>query len=139
MDASRGEGALQIAGVHHTKLPVSDVEQSRDWYIRVLRFEQGIDFVEEGRLMGVALRVPHQDWSFALRRDPERAKALSGYDPLALAVATRRDLEAWMAHLDREGVGHTPIQQGHIGWVMGLFDPDGIELRLYTLERPGGT
>ena len=126
----------EIAGIHHVKLPVADPGPSRDWYHRVLGFEQEIEFVEEGRLMGVALIDRASGLRFAVRRDPGRAAALSGFDPVALAVPTRAALDAWVARLDELGVRHTPIVNGHIGWVLGLWDPDGIEIRLYTLERP---
>ena len=126
----------EIAGIHHVKLPVADPGASRDWYCRVLGFEQEIEFVEEGRLMGVALIDPASSLRFAVRRDPERAAALGHFDPVALAVTTRAELETWVPRLDELGVRHTPIINGHIGWVLGFWDPDGIEIRLYTLERP---
>lgn len=123
-----------ICGVHHVKLPVRDPAISRGWYVRVLGFHQEIEFVEEGVLMGVALHDPGSGVRFAVRRAPERAKAWEGFDPVALAVTTRAELEGWVEHLDAEGIEHGPVMDGHIGWVMGFHDPDGIEVRLYTLE-----
>lgn len=38
----------RLAGIHHVKLPVSDVVASRDWYQRTLGLELDIEFVEEG-------------------------------------------------------------------------------------------
>lgn len=125
-----------VCGVHHVKLPVRDPAVSRDWYLRVLGFEQEIEFVEDGMLMGVALHDPGRGVRFAVRRAPERAAALSGFDPVALAVTTRAELDAWVEHLDAEGIDHSPVMNGHIGWVVGFSDPDGIEVRLYTLEAP---
>jgi hypothetical protein len=55
---------------------------------------------------------------------------------VALAVTTRAELETWVEHFDAEGIEHGPVMNGHIGRVVGLYDPDGIEVRLYTLERP---
>ena len=37
-----------VAGIHHIKLPVSDVARSRAWYERVLGFET-VDRVRRGR------------------------------------------------------------------------------------------
>ncbi|MGH3982378.1 MAG: hypothetical protein ACRDST_06755 [Pseudonocardiaceae bacterium] len=38
--------------------------------------------------------------------------------------------------LDGLGEPHGGIVTGHAGWVLvGLHDPDGIEIRLYTLEE----
>jgi hypothetical protein len=58
---------------------------------------------------------------------------LEDFDPVALAVTTRAEREAWLDHLDAEGIKHGPVMDGRIGWVMGFHDPDGIEVRLYTL------
>ena len=129
----------EVCGVHHVKIPVRDPAASRDFYRRVLGLEEEISFHEEGVLMGVALVDPRSGVRYAVRREPERADALRGFDPVALAVTTRSELEAWVAHLDEHGVEHGPIMNGHIGWVVGFHDPDGIEVRLYTLERPGST
>jgi catechol 2,3-dioxygenase-like lactoylglutathione lyase family enzyme len=125
-----------VCGVHHVKIPVHDPAVSRDFYCRVLGFEEEISFHEERVLMGVALRDPRSGLRYAVRREPDRADALRGFDPVALAVTTRTELEAWVEHLDEHGVDHGPITNGHIGWVVGFDDPDGIEVRLYTLEMP---
>jgi catechol 2,3-dioxygenase-like lactoylglutathione lyase family enzyme len=135
-----GDGMEQripaVCGVHHVKIPVCDPAVSRDFYCRVLGFEEEISFHEDGVLMGVALIDPQSGVRYAVRREPDRAGALRGFDPVALAVTTRAELEAWVEHLDEHGVEHGPIINGHIGWVLGFSDPDGIEVRLYTLEMP---
>lgn len=128
-----------LNGFHHVKLPVHDVARSRDWYQRVLGLEVDIEFTEEGALMGVALRDPDGTVSLALRHDPPRAAALAGFDPLALGVATRSDLDAWRARLDEAAVAHDGVIEGHQGWALvGLRDPDGFEVRLYTHQRHDG-
>jgi catechol 2,3-dioxygenase-like lactoylglutathione lyase family enzyme len=129
-------GPVEICGIHHVKLPVSDVKASSDWYRRVLGFSHEMDFVEDGRVMGVSLQVPNGGIRLALRQAPERVAALSGFDPIAWAVETKDDLEAWAIHLDREGVQHTQIIQATIGWIISFIDPDGRDIKLYTLQRP---
>lgn len=123
-----------IAGVHHVKIPVSDVVASRDWYQRVLGMEVALEFVEDGTLMGVALADPAGAVQIALRHDPERAAALAGFDPLALAVATRDDIEVWRRALDELDEPHGGVVIGSTGGsvLVGLHDPDGIEVRLYA-------
>lgn len=87
--------------------------------------------------MGVAMIHPASSTRLAVRFDPERAGALAGFDPIALAVGTRDDLDGWSCHFDRIGVEHSPITEAHIGWIIaGLHDPDGIEVRMYTNQRP---
>jgi catechol 2,3-dioxygenase-like lactoylglutathione lyase family enzyme len=123
-----------ISGIHHVKLPVSDVAASREWYQRVLGFRTEIEFVEDGVVRGVALAREGTAADIALRHDPERAKALSGFDALALLVPTRDEVHAWRARLDEAGVPHGGIVTGHGGGavLIGLHDPDGIEIRLYA-------
>ena len=46
--------------------------------------------------MGLALRDPGGSVDLAIRRDPARGAALSGFDPIALAVPARADVQAWL-------------------------------------------
>lgn len=128
----------QLDGFHHVKVPVTDVARSRDWYGRVLGLETEIEFVEDGVLMGVAMGDPGGTLQLALRAHPELARAIKGFDPIAFAVPTRAELEKWQARLDELGERHGGIVEGHVGWLLvGLHDPDGIEVRLYTREEHG--
>jgi catechol 2,3-dioxygenase-like lactoylglutathione lyase family enzyme len=121
-----------LNGFHHVKLPVSDVERSRAWYTQVLDLRTEIEFVEDGELMGVALLDADNTLDLAIRRDPERAAALAGFDPVALCVPTEEALKAWLQRFDDLGESHGGVVTGHVGRVIvGLHDPDGIEIRLY--------
>lgn len=123
-----------LNGFHHVKLPVSDVERSRDWYSRVFDFQVALEFVEDGVLMGVALRDPTGTVPLALRCDPERAGAVSGFDPIAIGVPNADELIRWRDRLDQLGESHGGVVAGHAGSVLvGLHDPDGTEVRLYSL------
>jgi catechol 2,3-dioxygenase-like lactoylglutathione lyase family enzyme len=123
-----------LQGFHHVKLPVTDVVRSREWYERVLGFEVEIEFVEDGVVRGLALAAPGGGVHLALRHDPARASALAGFDPIALAVATPEEVAAWRRRLDDLGQVHGGIVSGHGGGsvLVGLHDPDGIEIRLYA-------
>jgi catechol 2,3-dioxygenase-like lactoylglutathione lyase family enzyme len=121
------------AGLHHVKLPVSDVASSRDWYARAFGFRPRLEFHEDGALRGVALHQPDADLALALRADPARARALAGFDALCLAVGTRADLDALLARLDNAGVAHTEPRTGHGGDAADVPDPDGLLVRLHTL------
>jgi catechol 2,3-dioxygenase-like lactoylglutathione lyase family enzyme len=120
--------------IHHVKLPVSDLSASRDWYQRILGFEVEIEFTEGGELRGLAMTDRDRTVRLALRLDPERTAALSGFDPLALTVPSRDDVQAWVEHLDGAGAVHGGVVTGHRGGavLVGLHDPDGIEIRLYA-------
>ncbi|MEV0899134.1 VOC family protein [Actinoplanes sp. NPDC049802] len=127
-----------VNGFHHIKLPVTDVERSRDWYARVLGLETHIEFVEKGELMGVAMRDPDGSVDVALRRDAVRAAAMTGFDAVALRVPTPAALDEWQRRLGELGEPHDGIVTGHAGRVLvGLRDPDGIEVRLYLPAEKG--
>jgi catechol-2,3-dioxygenase len=97
-----------------------------------LRIE--IEFVEDGVLRGLALADASGRLRLALRLDPVRAAALAGFDPIALEVPKRDDVEAWRGRLDDLGQPHGGVITGHKGGsvLVGLHDPDGIEIRLYA-------
>ena len=123
-----------LAPIHHVKIPVSDVRASADWYLRVLGLDVAIEFTEDDELRGVALEAADGTTQIALRDDPERAAALAGFDLVALGVPTRDGVQAWADHLAALDQEHGGIVTGHNGGsvLVGLHDPDGIEIRLYA-------
>lgn len=54
-----GSQVPALAGVHHLKLPVRDLDRSRDWYTSRLGYRVATEFVEDGRLMGLGLEHPN--------------------------------------------------------------------------------
>lgn len=72
-----------------------------------------------------------------LRLNPEKARAIAGFDPVNWAVATREDLHEWIEHLDALGIPHSPEIEAGIGWLLVFADPDGLEIHMYTDEEHG--
>lgn len=137
--------APALAGVHHLKLPVSDLERSRSWYESRLGYELAREFVEGGTLMGVGLSHPNGGPGLALRLDPDRAAAAAGFDYFAIGVPDKAALEALARKLDELGQSHAGVHRASLGWILpDVLDPDGHALRFYTIAHhtdvaPGAT
>ncbi|WP_131735817.1 VOC family protein [Actinomadura roseirufa] len=129
-------GPPRLDGVHHVKLPVADLGRSLEWYRTRLGYEIEIEFVEQGALMGYALRHPAGGPRFALRLDAERAAASAGFDYFAIGVPDRPAIERLAARLTALGEDHAGVHHATIGWILPqLHDPDGHEIRFYTTEH----
>lgn len=126
-----------ITGVHHVKFPVSNLQQSRDWYVRVLGLQVLVDFPDEdGVVRGLAGLLPGPaPVAVALREHPTAAAGALGFDPVSFAVANRDAAMAWAAHLDQLGVDHSEVTEGTLGWALDIPDPDGIIIRLYSADQ----
>jgi len=125
--------APQLDGIHHVKLPVRDLARSRAWYESRLGYRAVIEFVEQGKLMGIGMRHPCGGPEFALRLDPARAKAAAGFDYFAIGVPSKEAIEDLAARLTTLGEPHAGVHFATIGWILPeLHDPDGHEVRFYT-------
>jgi catechol 2,3-dioxygenase-like lactoylglutathione lyase family enzyme len=125
--------APELDGIHHVKLPVSDLARSREWYESRLGYLVAIEFVEQGELKGVAMRHPNGGPELALRLAPDRAAAAAGFDYFAIGVPSRQAIEDLAARLTALGESHAGVHHATIGWILpDLHDPDGHELRFYT-------
>ncbi|WP_019057825.1 VOC family protein [Streptomyces prunicolor] len=129
----------ELAGIHHVKMPVTDLDRSRDWYGRVLGFKVTYEFQDaDGVVRGVAGEVPGLgDSMVCLRVNSQAAQGCQGFDPVSFAVPDRADIEAWAAHLDTLGIPHSPVIEASIGWLLVFNDPDGLDLHLYSWAAHG--
>ena len=75
--------------------------------------------------------------ALALREDARAASGFAGFDPFAILLRGRSDIEHWTRRLDGLGVPHSPIVDATIGYLMSFDDPDGLQLRFYTLNEDG--
>ena len=128
-----------LDGIHHLKLPVTDLDRSLAWYEDRLGYVVMKEFVEQDVRMGVAMTHPNGGPDLALRVDPARAVAAAGFDYFAIGVPGRDAIEALAARFTTSGDAHAGVMRTPVGWVLpGVHDPDGHEVRFYTvpLEFP---
>jgi catechol 2,3-dioxygenase-like lactoylglutathione lyase family enzyme len=125
-----------LAGVHHLKLPVTDLAASREWYRSRLGYQVHLEFVEDGRLMGYGLAHPNGGPPLGLRLDPGRARAAAGFDYFAIGVPDKEAIEQLAQRLTALGERHAGVHWASIGWILPeLHDPDGHEVRFYTHQH----
>jgi catechol 2,3-dioxygenase-like lactoylglutathione lyase family enzyme len=125
-----------LAGIHHLKLPVTDLARSREWYRSRLGYQVTVEFVEQGKLMGYAMEHPNGGPPLGLRLDPDRARAAAGFDYFAIGVPDRATIEQLATCLDGLGQQHAGVHRASFGWILPvLLDPDGHQLRFYTIEH----
>ncbi|HEX3592726.1 MAG TPA: VOC family protein [Pseudonocardiaceae bacterium] len=125
-----------LAGVHHLKLPVRDLQRSRAWYGSRLGYRVNAEFVEGGVLMGLGMEHPAGGPPLALRLDPAKAEAAAGFDYFSIGVPDKGTIDALAAHLTALGDEHAGVHFATTGWILPLLhDPDGHEVRFYTMDR----
>jgi catechol 2,3-dioxygenase-like lactoylglutathione lyase family enzyme len=127
--------AFTFVGLHHVRLPVSDLMRSRDWYIDVFGFVPRLTLEAEDEIIGVVLGH-RSGLILGLHREPERARTLRGFCPTGLNVGSTDDLDQWCARLDTLQISHSEPAEAHLGWCAQVFDPDGLVIELHTASQP---
>jgi glyoxylase I family protein len=126
----------------HVRLTVTDIARSRAFYDEVFGlpvvYDLPADADEQTRerlwflFGGVIYRLG--DSLFGLRPvgADTFAEDRTGLDHLSFAVASRADLEAAVAVLDRLHVEHAGIKDIGAGFILEFRDPDNIALELFA-------
>jgi len=131
--------ARELAGIHHVKIPVTDLDRSLHWYRQVFGLRPTMEFRDaDGVVRGFAGEIPGLSPALAtFRVNPAAVEGNRGFDPVSFAVRTRDDLAAWAEHLDSLDIKHSPLIEASIGWLLVFDDPDGLTLHLYTWDQHG--
>jgi len=132
-----------LTGVQHFGLTVRDVVASEAWYTSVLGLVRA--FVEPhsaGDGYAVVMTRPGTGLFLGLDHHPDADLEMfnplrTGLDHVAFGVASRKDMDTWISHLDAMGVEHDALFESaeplpHA--LVVLRDPDGIAIELFWLE-----
>jgi catechol 2,3-dioxygenase-like lactoylglutathione lyase family enzyme len=124
-----------LDGVHHLKLPVTDLERSIEWYGSRLGYRVALEFREHGQRTGVTMLHPSGGPDLGLTLAADKALAGAGFDYFSIGVPDRARMVALADHLTALGERHAGVHFATLGWILPmLHDPDGHEVRFYTTE-----
>jgi len=132
---------LAITGVHHFKLPVSDLPRALSFYGELLGAAP-IPALEHkhkdsGATYAHICDVPGLGTRLELRLNPQQAEKQRHWDPVTIAVTDREMLRRWARRLDDLGINRSGEIVAVQAWLVTFDDPDGNRLRFYTLETHG--
>ena len=103
----------ELRGIHHLKLPVSNLDAALHFYQLALNAERIDQFdhrrSDDGSLYAYILKVPGLGTVLELRLHPEHAEKHRGFDSVTLSVDTLDTLQSWDALLTKRGVRHSAI------------------------------
>jgi catechol 2,3-dioxygenase-like lactoylglutathione lyase family enzyme len=125
-------------GVHHIKLPAHDLRKTYEFYTNNFPMTPlpHFDHIDKhGNLFAQLFRHEPTGTLIEIRQHRPQAAAQKGWDPITWSVQRVADLEAWGAFFDARDIKHSRVLRGVKGWVMGVEDPDGKIIRLYTEEE----
>ena len=125
---------MQLQGIAHVAVTVTDLERSKAWYGRVLGWEpvmegegEGVRF-SVGAVAGTLLGLRQYDDRRGDAFDPTRI----GLDHLAFDGGTVADLREWEQRFHELEVSCTPTEETSFGFVLNFKDPDGIALEVFA-------
>lgn len=128
-----------LTGFHHLAFTVRDLGVSTAWYESLFDLETVVDEPGSERrarvyrlrgstvMLGLVQHAANDGTPFR----PER----TGLDHAAFAVATRADLDAWVARLDQAEVAHSGAIEIPLGAIVNFRDPDGVQLAIFHEAR----
>ena len=124
-----------LAGVHHLKLPVSDLDRSIAWYGRPLGYQVVIEFRRARPPDRSVDGAPGRRTAARARHAPERAGRPRASTTSPSECPNRVALERLAARLTALGEQHAGVHFATVGWILPmLHDPDGHEVRFYSME-----
>jgi catechol 2,3-dioxygenase-like lactoylglutathione lyase family enzyme len=125
--------ARLMTGVHHVRLPVSDLARSRAFWEDLFGYEWDFDFPGDDGPAASALRHPDGGPNVVLWLDAERAKASSGFVWFGIGLPSADEITALRDELDARAIPHGGIQGAFVDVKLPFVeDPDGHLISFYV-------
>jgi catechol 2,3-dioxygenase-like lactoylglutathione lyase family enzyme len=129
-----------LTGVHHVRLPVSDLDRSFAFWGELLGYEREFDFPGPDGPRGWALKHPLGGPRLVLWRDPELATASAGFPWFSLGLSSSSEVVQLAEELDRRGISHGGVQDAMVEVKLpAVADPDGHLVGFYVTPVEPGT
>jgi catechol 2,3-dioxygenase-like lactoylglutathione lyase family enzyme len=129
-------GSRALTGVHHVRLPVTDLARSYAFWRDVLGYERDFDLPGPDGPLGWALTHPRGGPGIVLWHDPEKAAASSGFPWFSLGLPSSQDIIKLAEELDRRGIHHGGVQNALVEIKLPFVnDPDGHLIGFYVKPR----
>ena len=126
-----------LTGIHHVRLPVSELARSRTFWEDVLGYEWDFDFPGDDGPAAVALRHPDGGPNVVLWLDAERARASAGFVWFGIGLASAGEIEDLRDDLDARSIAHGGIQGAFVDVKLPFVeDPDGHLISFYVKPSP---
>jgi catechol 2,3-dioxygenase-like lactoylglutathione lyase family enzyme len=122
----------KVNGLHHIRIPVSDLSATEDWFAQTFGFESILITEAEDRVIGVVMKHA-SGIHIGLHDAPDRSAALRDFALIGLTVS---DLGAWPSQLDAIGVEHGDIIDAHLGKRLLVYGPNGLVVEIHSPIQP---
>lgn len=114
--------APNVTGIHHFKVPVSNINASLAWYTQVMGAQRipELDHINSsGVRYAVELQMPSLGkTNMELRLDAQQAQTQQGFDPITWGVTGLQELQQWSQWLINNNVAVSPVFTGVTGWLL---------------------
>jgi catechol 2,3-dioxygenase-like lactoylglutathione lyase family enzyme len=129
-DAAR----MELAGIHHVRLPVSDLARSMSFWGDLVGYEFNFEFPGTDGPAGVALKHANGGPNLDLWLDPVRAKLTAGFPWFAIGCRSADEIRALKSRLDERGIPNGGIQDAFVQIKLPFVeDPDGHLVGFYVV------
>jgi len=126
--------AMNVSGLSHIALRVSNIARSKAFYIDTVGFQEALDMPTLALVTGygiqLGMRGDEAQTPAGDRFNPYRV----GLDHIALSVPNREALDGLKDSLDAAGTQHNGIQENPLTHApfISFYDPDGIAWEFYV-------